>query len=94
MTIVDFIENNKLTDKKVLRLATGAPDCMPDEFLPKILYPIGVGQFKTSGWSDDDNMISGKHYPIYHHEGSRFVVDENGNGRKFEPASYQHIVWF
>jgi hypothetical protein len=96
MTIVDFIEDNKLTDKKVLRAATGAPDCMPDEFLPKVLYPIGVGQFNgDKSFGDLDNQLEcGKVYAIYKHEGQRFVIGENAKGLKFVPGNFKEIVWF
>lgn len=98
MTIVDFIEDNKITDHKALKAALGMPESVPDSFAIKPLYPVGVGRFigdKLPGqWSNNDQLECGCVYAIYHSEGQRFIVGKNGKGLKFVPKSWGEIVWF
>lgn len=98
MTIVDFIEDNKITDREAIKAALCMPSSVPDSFALKPLYPIGVGQWKTDKmppqWTNNDQFTLGTVYPIYHSDGQRFVIGKDGKGRKFNVQDWKELVWF
>jgi len=97
MTIVDFIEDNKITDREAIKAALCMPESVPDSFAIKPLYPIGVGVYKGDGlpgsWTKDGQLECGCVYPIYHSEG-RFIIGKNGKGLKFNVQDWKELVWF
>ena len=97
MTPEEFIADNTITDKEVIRKALCAPKCMPDSFLDRKLVPTGVGVFKgdklPGAWSANDQLECGAVYPLYSNEGD-FVIGKDGKGLKIVESAWKEIMWF
>ena len=97
MTIIDFIEDNTISDKDKIMDALCMPMSVRKIFKVEPLIPIGTGVWNTDkmpvGWSNNDQFTMGTVYPIYDHEGI-FVIGKDGRGKNFNENDWKEIVWF
>jgi hypothetical protein len=93
ITIEEFIEQNIITDRAIMRKALMMPNSVPDAFLGKPLKPVGIAKFKGDNisipaWSVDSHFNIGEYYPIYDREGEFAISIKTGEGMKLTPKAW------
>lgn len=90
--IKEYIEDNTITDKEVIRTAMSMPKSTPDSFL-ETLVPIGIARFEgdtmPDNWSLNTHFEIGETYPLYDGENGAYPISTTtGVGMKMTPVAW------